>query len=403
MAAGEAGARPSPFGPRPGGSVPPVGAPIGVPAEVEAEPGLAPVMAEGPPPLPPEGPPPLPPVGPPVGPKLDIEALLTQRWGVWLGAAALLLSGVFLVRYAAEEGYLGPEVRCVLAMLLGVALLGGAEWLRRRPVPMLAGAFGTDYTPAALAAGGAAVLFGAGYATGAMYALVPPLIGFALMAAAALVGIFASLRFGPLVGVVGLAAAFATPMLVDTQAPSAPGLFGYLLFVTAAACVVVRLSAWAWLGWIATVAGALWVGLAATGELGTEYWAPGLFVPAAAALHLLLLPRAALEHVVGRRLSWVPFLALGLAGVVLSGEVPDFAVRLGVLLLAPLAIGKGAREPILDRLPWLAALLFVLLLLMWAMPAWQSTGELITIEGAVQAFLPGAWAPQVIQPRRCRW
>ena len=386
-----AGARPSPFGPRPvaggaevRGSVPQAG----------AEPADAPFMESmKPPPLPP----PLPPV-PPARPKLDIEALLTMRWGVWLGAGALLLSGVFLVRYAAEQGWLGEEVRSVLAMLLGGALLGGAEWLRRRPAPVLEGTQMADHAPAALAAGGAAVLFAAAYAVGPMYGLVPGLVGFALMALAALVGIFASLRFGPVVGLVGVAAAFVTPALVETQTPFAPGLFGYLLFVTAAACVVVRMSAWAWLGWIATVAGAGWVGLSATGSLGTEYWAPGLFVPAAAALHLLLLPRAALEHAVGRRLSFVPFLVLGLAGVVLSGEVPDFSVRLGVLLLAPLAVLKGAREPVLDRLPWLAALLFVLVLLFWALPGWQSTGEFITIEGAVAAFLPGAWAPEVIQP-----
>lgn len=397
LAAGEAapapeaamppGARPSPFGPPPTqrGSVPQAG-PVPEPEPAAAEP----------PPSPP-------------GPKIDIEALLTMRWGVWLGAAALLLAGVFLVRYAVEEGWLGPAVRCVLAMLLGLALLAGAEWLRRRPAPvrdepadpeaptppelLLA-----DHGPAALAAGGVAVLFGAAYATGAMYGLVPPLVGFVLMAAASLVGLFASLRFGPLVGLVGVAAAFATPALVETTTPNAPGLFGYLLFVTAAAVAVVRFSAWAWLGWIATIAGAVWVGLSATGALGTEYWAPGLFVPAAAALHLLGLPRAALDHPVGLRLSWVPFLALGLAGVILSGEVADFSVRLGVLLLAPLAVAVGARDARLDRLPWLAALLFLLTLLVWAMPAWQPTGEAIRIEGAVQAFLPGAWAPQVIQP-----
>ena len=45
----------------------------------------------------------------------DIEALLTTRWGVWLGSAALLMAGVFLVRYAVDQGMLGPGPRCVLA------------------------------------------------------------------------------------------------------------------------------------------------------------------------------------------------------------------------------------------------------------------------------------------------
>jgi uncharacterized membrane protein len=377
-----AAARPSPFGERPAarGSVPAAGPPPMAQADEAFEP---------PPAEPPPG------ALPPAGPKLDIEALLTQRWGVWLGAAALVLAGVFLVRYAAEQGMLGPGVRCGLAALLGGGLLAGAEWLRRRPVGPGAVA---DHAPAGLAAGGVAVLFGAGYAAGALFGLVPAPVGFALMAAAALVGMLASLRFGLLAGLVGVAAAFATPALVETETPFAPGLFAYLLLVTACACAVVRFSAWAGLGWIATVAGAGWVALAATGALGAETWAPGLFVPAAAALHLLLLPRPALDHAVGRRLSWVPMLALGLAGVLLSGAVDDMAVRAGVLLLAPLAVAKAALEPRLGRLPWLAAGLFIAVLLVWAMPAWQPGGEAITIEGAVQAFLPGAWAPAVIRP-----
>jgi uncharacterized membrane protein len=43
-------------------------------------------------------------------------------------------------------------------------------------------------------------------------------------------------------------------------------------------------------------------------------------------------------------------------------------------------------------------MLFLFVLLVWAMPGWQPTGEVITIEGVVQAFLPGEWAPQVIRP-----
>ncbi|OJY70260.1 MAG: hypothetical protein BGP12_21115 [Rhodospirillales bacterium 70-18] len=333
-------------------------------------------------------------------PPRDLEALLTQRWGVWLGAAALLLSGVFLVRYAAEQGMLGPAVRCALAGLLGVALVASAEWLRRRPAgeaPALA-ALGADQAPPALAAGGVAVLFGAAYGAGPLYDLVPPLVGFALMAAAALAGMALSLRHGVLVAAVGVAGAYVTPALVTATAPYAPGLFGYLLVVSAAALMVVRHAAWAWLGWAATLAGALWVALAASGGLGTEYWAPGLFVPAAAALHLALLPAAALDHKVGRRLSWVPFAALGAAGLLLEATVPDAAVRAGLLLLSPLAVWRGATEPRLDRLPWLAALLFLLALLAWALPEWQPTGEVIATEGFVQAVLPGAWAPEAIQP-----
>ena len=323
----------------------------------------------------------------PARPRLDIEALLTQRLGVWLGAVALLLAGVFLVRTAAEQGWLGPEVRCALAALLGAALIGAAEWLRRRPRPL-------HPAPTALAAGGTAALFSAAHATGALYGLVSPLAGLTLMAAAGLAGLALSLLHGPLVAVVGLVGAFATPLLVEAGPPSLPGLFGYLLLVTAASLLVMRLTAWTWLGWAACAGGAAWVVLAAGG--GGDAWAPGLFVPAAAVLFLALLPGAALDRPAGRRFAWVPVLALAASGLVLTGLTADPAARTGLLLLAPATLGAAWREPRLIRAPWLAALVALLALLTWALPPWQATGETLIIEGGA-VVLPGDWTPEAIR------
>jgi uncharacterized membrane protein len=348
-------------------------------------------------------PPPSPPRPEPVAaassakPARDLEALLTMRWGVWLGAAALLLAGVFLVRYAAEQGLLGPATRCCLAALLGFALIAGAEWLTRHAGPAVAGPFNVDQAPAGLGAGGTAILFGASYGAGPYYGLLPPLVACAFMATASLIGLAASLRYGQLAAAIGIVGAFVTPALVATNDTSVPGLFAYLFVVSVAALLVVRHTGWTWLGWATTIAGAVWVCLAAIGH-APDPWAAAAFIPAAAALHLLLLPAAALDHPVGRRLSWVPFAALGAAGLVLEALVPGFAPRAALFLLSPIAVWKGMTEPRLDRLPWLAALFGVLALLLWALPEWHPTGEALTIEGVVVAVLPGAWAPEVIRP-----
>jgi uncharacterized membrane protein len=330
-------------------------------------------------------------------PPRDLEALLTTNWGVWVGSAALLLAGVFLVRYAVEQELLGPAARCGLAALLGAILLGGAEFLHRHEGPPLAGPFRIDQAPSGLAAGGTAFLFGAAYGAGPFYALLPPLPAFAAMAAASLVALAAALRYGPLTAATGIAGAFATPALVATAAPSLPGLFGYLLVVSAAALLVVRRTAWTWLGWAATIAGAAWVvfaGLAAA----PDGWAAAAFVPAAAALNLLLLPGAALDHPVGRRLAWVPFATLGAAGLVLEIVNPGIAASAALLLLSPVAVWKGIAEPQLDRLPWVGALFGLLTLLVWTSPAWTSAGGAVRAEGIVQAILPGAWAPEAVVP-----
>jgi uncharacterized membrane protein len=342
-----------------------------------------------------------PPAAPPAAAGPGLEAALTLRWGTWLGAAALLMAGVFLVSTAIEEGWLGPAARCALAALLGVALVVGAEWLRRKPLPARPGIPWPDQAPGALAAGGVAVLFGAAYATASLYALVPPLVGFALLAAAALAALALALRYGPLVAAVGILGAYATPALVETQDPSLPGLFAYLLCVTATALVVLRQVGAVWLGWAAVLATAGWAVLGgAMAGASPDLWWPALFLPAVAALHHRLLPAAALDDAVGRRLAWIPFAILAAAGLsLMPGTGTSLAAPAGLLLFTPVAAWTGAREPRMDRLPWLAAAAGLLMLLAWPINAWIPAGEAVTIEGVVQAILPTRpWPPEALTP-----
>jgi len=330
-----------------------------------------------------------------------MEEALTLRWGIWLGAGALLLAGIFLVRTAVEEGWLGPAERCLLAALLGLALVGGAEWLRRRAAQEDIWLPWSDHAPQALAAGGVAVLFGAAYATAVLYALVPPLVGFALMAAVALAGIALALLQGPVVAAVGILGAFVTPLLVDSPNPFLPGLFGYLLLVTAAALAVLRQVGAGWLGWAAMAGAAIWIvlgGMMAADAAGL--WAPALFLPAVAALQLALLPQVAADGVEGRRLTWIPFAVLAAAGLTLLLHAdPGLAPGIGLLLLSPVAIAKAAAEPRLNPLPHLAAFAGLLMLLAWPIGAWSAGGEVVTLEGVVLAVLPGApWPDAALWP-----
>jgi uncharacterized membrane protein len=370
-----------------------------------AEPAPEPASEAAPAPNPWAAPPPEPTAPPPPATpepaRPNLEEALTLRWGTWLGAAALLLAGVFLVKTAVEEGWLGAEARCALAALLGLALILGAEWLRRRPAPDRPGLPWPDQAPAALAAGGLAVLFGAAYATTGLYALVPPLVGFALMAAVALAGIALALLHGPVVAAIGILGAYLTPALVESRDPFLPGLFAYLFLVTAAALAVLRQVGAAWLGWLALGAAAFWVLLGGfMARDPADLWAPALFVPAAAALHLALLPRAALGADIGRRLAWLPVLLLALAGVtLLPGARDPLPAVLGLLLLTPVTIWAGARDERLDRLPWLAAAIGLLMLLIHPVRAWAPSQEAVTVEGLVQAVLPaGPWLPEALIP-----
>uniref|UniRef100_UPI0013DAF2B1 DUF2339 domain-containing protein n=1 Tax=Stenotrophomonas maltophilia TaxID=40324 RepID=UPI0013DAF2B1 len=74
-----------------------------VPTLTSSEP-LAPIDPIGTPPASP--PPPSPPAN--LG---GFEESIGSRWAVWVGALALGLGGIFLVRYSIEQGLVGPGMR----------------------------------------------------------------------------------------------------------------------------------------------------------------------------------------------------------------------------------------------------------------------------------------------------
>jgi uncharacterized membrane protein len=198
------------------------------------------------------------PVEGPIAARASLEERLASRWLVWLGAVALALSGLFLILYAVEHGWIGPTARVALGLLLGVALAAAGEWTRRRPWQMRFAGQHTDHAPGALAGAGLFVAFASIYGAHALYGLIGPLttfIGLALVAAA---GFALAALHAPIVAIVGLLAAFATPALVAAGTPSATGVFGYLALVVAAALGVVRYRDWAWLAVGAMAGGFLW-------------------------------------------------------------------------------------------------------------------------------------------------
>ena len=163
---------------------------------------------------------------------------------MWLGGAALALGGAFLVKLSIDYGLLTPAVRVVLAALLGIALAGGAEWLRRREPG--------DATPPMSRRRWrrpARRRCSPRFTRRTAYGLLPSGIAFALLAVTAGAAVGLSLRHGPLVAALGLVGAYVVPLLVESDAPHALPLFAYLAVVTAASLALLRHRAWWWLVW----------------------------------------------------------------------------------------------------------------------------------------------------------
>ncbi len=183
--------------------------------------------------------------------KRDVEKTLASQWFIWLGGAAIAISGLFLVRYAHE--LLPPMARVIAGWVLGGVLVYAGEWLRKNHQNLAGG-----YVPAAVSAAGLVTAFGATYAAYALYNILSPAVCFPLLVAIGISGFWLSLRQGPLIAALGLIGAYGAPVLVPSDNPNAFGFFALLLVIAAAAYAVLRLRNWWWLGHAATLGAVGW-------------------------------------------------------------------------------------------------------------------------------------------------
>ncbi len=183
---------------------------------------------------PPEAPPrrdTQPPRAPP--PKVPFEQALAT-WFTRIGAGAFLLGLLFGFKYLADNSILGPTGRVASGALAGVAMLIGAEVIRRTTVPAFVHA---------LTGLGLAALFVATYASSAFYDLVPVGAAFAVNAVLLFLGAALAWRHqAEAVLVLVSIAGFLNPVLLSTGQDRPGALFGYLFVVTAVChLVAVRL------------------------------------------------------------------------------------------------------------------------------------------------------------------
>ncbi len=214
---------------------------------------------------------------PPSRARRSFEEELGARWAVWVGGFALLLGAVFLLRYSIEAGFFSPAMRVGMAAVMGAVMLAGGEYLRRHDIKFTLETELTKslsenaYIPGILTAVGIFALLGAVYAAYALYSFVSPEFAFVLLGIISLGAMALGLIHGPKLAALGLVAALATPLLVQTEVPKAYLLFGYLTIVSLAALALAKKRHWGWLNLAALFGGLLWlyIALDATRETGS--------------------------------------------------------------------------------------------------------------------------------------
>jgi uncharacterized membrane protein len=161
-----------------------------------------------------------------------------------VGAIVLFIGLSFLAKWAADNALFPPEARLAAIGLVGIALLVQGFRLWRANTGGEATAVRSNYA-LLLQGAGVAVLYLTVFAAFKLYAMIPPLAAFVLMAVVcALSTLLALLANAQSLALVGFAGAFATPILISTGQGNHVALFSYYLMLNLAIGVVAWLRAW---------------------------------------------------------------------------------------------------------------------------------------------------------------
>jgi uncharacterized membrane protein len=279
---------------------------------------------------------------PPAKDGVALENAIGGKLAVWVGAIALALGGVFLVKLSIEQGMLPNELRVLGGLVLGIGL-GGVAWrLRDR----------SNYVAQGLAAAAVVDIYACLWAGVDLYQLMPSWLALVGMVFTTLLAVGLALRLGSLVAIIGLLGAFLAPLLVGRQDPSPIGLFSYLLALQAGCQFLARRRRWVWASGISLGAGALWVVVHFVG--GGEHMWPGLFLIASTTIFVmpeLLKPSA------GKGSEIAVWAASGVGTLLLAVTVgiSDFDPMMWAFF-AVLVAGTGVLalwQQRYARLPWL--------------------------------------------------
>ncbi len=169
---------------------------------------------------------------------IDFEELLGGRLLAWVGGLAVLLGIVFFVAMAVRRGWIGEEMRVVLAFLGSGALVGVGLYLFIRQ--------GRTQASLAAVASGLAGLYASDVAATRLYDLVSPVVGLLCAGIVGVLGTAIAVRWRTeLVGAIGILGALASPILVEAETSGTT--LAFMAIALVAAVGVLLWQRWDWL------------------------------------------------------------------------------------------------------------------------------------------------------------
>lgn len=173
----------------------------------------------------------------------------------WLGGIVLTFGGLFLAKYTLEAGLLSPLTRVLLGFMVGIGFIAAAEYLTRKKESL---EIHSDYLCAALVSAGVITCYAMTLVASHYYQLISSGTAFVILAIIALTTTAMTLRYGPIVAVIGILGAYSVPFPFWSFDYSLLTISGYIMLVSTSAIVVANQVRRPWLWWLSFCAHFSW-------------------------------------------------------------------------------------------------------------------------------------------------
>lgn len=298
---------------------------------------------------------------------LSLEQKLGAKLPIWIGGVCLALAGFFLIKYSIENSLLSPDVRTMCGGLFGLILVVVGKIVHSRP-----NIANSERICQALTGAGIVSLYGAFFAAGSLYDLLPDLVSFLGMVGVTITAVILSLSMGPMVAIFGLVGGFLTPALVGSKEPSTIILTLYLSVLSIGFLYLARRKNWKWIAIPVSLIGALWaLAWILTGwDIKDAIWMSTYIAIVTFATPFILYSNQSEGESGNKRFRALsacgPFIALVILSAILvkADFLPLYWGMIGVVGLGSIALAVF-RPAIYSATPALCALATVFLLANW--------------------------------------
>ncbi len=172
----------------------------------------------------------------------NLESFIGGKLINFIGITILVIGVSMGIKYAIDHDLIGAGLRVILGYVVGIGMVALAWRLKEKYA----------YYSAVMLGGGVAILYFNTYAAFSFYQLLPHLVAFGIMFLITLFTIWAAIQYNlQIIGIIGLAGAYAIPVLLSQDSGRIEILFTYMTIINIGILILAFIKNWKLLNYVA--------------------------------------------------------------------------------------------------------------------------------------------------------